>query len=473
MIRTVILLLILPAVCLSPQDCILDVLELADGRELQGIIVERVPERSIMLETEDGTCTFIEQQEIISITSEKLKGRDCHEYRDVVFLKDGVIFDGTILEQQFGVSLSLLTRNGLHLVFQEEEIWKLGRQRITEARPVPKEQNKIEGWKTDLQISLVSSSLQKRREQGKDAGNEERKGLQEEVERLQQELEQLEREQELAAGRQRSDELQEELNALLEELLTRAGLPETELSEYPVPPETLKNANGSAETEIETTLASIRGLLWELESRADFGMEGSGPCPGRPPEEIQSEIEGCLAEMAGLAQADGRSMQNQPVLANQADKTLAAKIDLNELLQDKGRRTAEDRNHVDRLAATLSDEERRFLYSINKRSDQLKGVGLNLVPLLNIGSWLQGDWIGALVSYAITGGGIYLLVAHGLDYGKTASDEYGPYVYAGLNTLGYTGLGMIGFSWAFSLTEPVLFVRRWNGRLAETLQLER
>ncbi len=133
-----------------------------------------------------------------------------------------------------------------------------------------------------------------------------------------------------------------------------------------------------------------------------------------------------------------------------------------------------------RMMDDLLLDDRLYLYDSFKRHDQSKGVLLNSVPFLYIGSWTQGDKFGAWTGYGL----FVLAVATGalLDNmfllgGETHSlghDENGYYYYRDFSTEGLlTVIGLLSLSYTHSIIRPIIFVNRYNKKLGEYLGLDK
>ena len=93
----VILIIFILGFVSSAGDQYLDVLHLKDGISITGVIVEQTPGESMMLETSEGELLTFGFDDVARI--EKVQVQEAGaEYKDVISLKDGVIFKGIIRE---------------------------------------------------------------------------------------------------------------------------------------------------------------------------------------------------------------------------------------------------------------------------------------------------------------------------------------------------------------------------------------
>ena len=112
------------------------------------------------------------------------------------------------------------------------------------------------------------------------------------------------------------------------------------------------------------------------------------------------------------------------------------------------------------LADQLSESERLFLYSTNRKDNAAMGLLLNLL-LTSLGSWIQGDVSGALVELSWMALGIT---------GLTTGVEYDYWGYAYYNGLFYVGVGAIAFNIVYMCVRPFTFQRQWNNNLSRSLK---
>ncbi len=101
------------------------------------------------------------------------------------------------------------------------------------------------------------------------------------------------------------------------------------------------------------------------------------------------------------------------------------------------------------LAQTLSEPDRYFLYSTNKKEDGFLGFILNLL-LPSVGSWVQGDYVSALVQDAA-------YVLGGLAY------AFAP------NPIDLIGATAVAAAYIVGLITPWTFEGSWNRKLADGL----
>jgi hypothetical protein len=157
--------------------------------------------------------------------------------------------------------------------------------------------------------------------------------------------------------------------------------------------------------------------------------------------------------------------------------------EIRQLLEEKPGGRRRDLGAVRRLSNRLTEEDKLLLYETYSRSDQMGGVLGNVVPLLNLGSLFQGDFLGFLLN--ATAFTVSLVLVHPdagfADYGHSADpavppagytiDMSGKYLTAIPN---YSGaqkvfVGITIASYVTSLIEPFWFVHRKNSALADAL----
>jgi len=112
--------------------------------------------------------------------------------------------------------------------------------------------------------------------------------------------------------------------------------------------------------------------------------------------------------------------------------------------------------------ASVPAEARQRIYHDNKRDDQRRTMLLNAIPFLAIGSWAQGDVLGASIgTVSMIGGMLCHLVSAFRD----------PYVGSFVTPLGITGTAVSVVGYAFALYRPGRFIIKSNAELARALGL--
>jgi hypothetical protein len=432
-----------PVARLPAQESFVEVLHLRDGSSFQGIVVEQTPGVELRLRTTDGQELSIAEQDVLRLERQPLPaGASPVVYRDVVLLKEGVIFKGLIVEQIPAVSVTLAADNGVQLLFRSEEIWRLSKEeRLAEqaaAAGQSQETRQVAALRLELQLQITTVKRQegekrkpaKHKKPGTAEGDQK---LNEEVEALKQELEGLKEEQR-DVDRQEAQTQEQELQELVAKI--RAMIEAYKSEE---PPSAASEQDRLVQG-IEDDLATVDSLASELENRSS---------------QLQRE-------------QDQRFQKLSATVAERKE-VLAAKDRLKELLSGKAWTKRDTRKELGRLVSQLPLSERRVLYESFKRRDQLKGAGLNLVPFLNTGSWMQKDNLPALLGNLLSIGGI-VLVGIGWDQ-KMGTDALGPFVYSLPNTAGYAGFAVLAGSYTLSILEPFRFVGSRNRALARILRL--
>jgi len=179
---------------------LLDVLFLSDGSSVTGVIMEEEPGKALVLENEDGELLEYRFKDIERIEKLFVDEQPLIQNRDVVYLKDGVVFRGTIVGRIPEKAIRLEMENGQLLDFEFKEIFKIGKEQVATGvvRKAVIKPKKAERQEVEIKIQIAMNQLQLKQEklkQGGDAGAVE--GLQDEVDRLKNEIEQLEEQQEV------------------------------------------------------------------------------------------------------------------------------------------------------------------------------------------------------------------------------------------------------------------------------------
>jgi hypothetical protein len=112
-------------------------------------------------------------------------------------------------------------------------------------------------------------------------------------------------------------------------------------------------------------------------------------------------------------------------------------------------------------AEVLPAEDRVFLYQAYHKEDALLVMGLNLIPLANIGNFVQGNYLGVIISIVpgLVGGIMFNYTLDAPITGDITTD----YLVEG---------GLVALSYVIGLAQPFLFQRRWNTLLRDRLLLD-
>jgi TolB-like protein len=117
------------------------------------------------------------------------------------------------------------------------------------------------------------------------------------------------------------------------------------------------------------------------------------------------------------------------------------------------------------LADQLSDTERLFLYTSNRKENAGMVLLLNwLLP--SLGSWIQGDASGALVELSWLTVGVVGMTTGWSSY----YDWYYGYYYEERNAFYYVGVSALVFYVVYYCVRPFTFQRQWNTNLARSLK---
>ena len=355
---------------------------------------------------------------------------------DVVYLEGGVIFRGKIVEMVPGESLKLETRNGAVLWVDMADVWHLGQRRHTvsteEKREESGERREIRTLKVELELNLVQERRRDAEKGEARDGTEAPQALEEEIARLEEELGELQEEQ---GEEGELKELEQEACALLDELTQRAK-------------EKIETDAGAAAGEKGSQSSAE---IQEIAARLLRMIEGMG-------------------ESARAGSAEGKPLSPASEALKRIDPQMHG------LLENGNWRKRRSRRTVEPLVSDLTYADKTVLYEVYKNRGQPRGVGLNLIPGLSLGSWLQRDVLGALVGTAAVGGGIALLTLNLLgDDGPGYRIDSGPtgyrVTYFPSGGMGYAGIAMAVAGYAWSLARPFLYSRRCNRELAEMLGL--
>jgi hypothetical protein len=451
------------------EDQFVDVVQLTDGTVLMGLIVDQVPGVSLKLATEDRLVYTLENHEIRRVRKEKTKEMLPFYYTDVVLLKDGVMFSGTIVEQHPDTSLTLRTDNDVLLEFAIEEIWKILKEKRIAGVPLDdtEKQARAEraGLKIALEIQMVRDQI--RRKEQKTSGAS---GIQDEIESLKEQMESLEQaeeqiEYELLTNRrieerERLLELEQEIEEILAELL-----------------EMLEQC-GEGEEEEQTALSFSVPEPRPLQLLAIGGITSDAVSANlQLVAENQSEAE--LAEelnsMAGeIVEQTIYKIPTQEEI-DALNKRQFAYSSLTEVLSTRRWKAVSTAAMMRGMSELLTVEERVFLYETYKNKGGVASMALNILPIAYLGSWVQGDNWGALIGIGQT------LACYGL-FGTALATDFASKGYTSAVDPGYfpddVGVlvwaagGLMIASYVFAFVEPFWYVARLNKRLRDRLLLD-
>jgi hypothetical protein len=144
------------------------------------------------------------------------------------------------------------------------------------------------------------------------------------------------------------------------------------------------------------------------------------------------------------------------------------KIRLYFMLHEKEFRDKMGIYEIQRLAGEIPYSERLDMYAAFEKRDQGLGAGLNFfIP--SLGSWIQGDFVGALIQDGL------LLVGAGLLYWNGNFDYENSNFYnkenGQSNMILYAGITVLAADWIFGIVRPFIYVRKWNKKLAASLRI--
>jgi len=456
------------------DDQLIDVVYLKDGTVLEGLIVDQHARVSVKLATADRIVYTLTNQEIDRVIKKRTREPIPFSYRDAVLLKDGVMFRGTIVEQRPEVSIVLQTENDLQLTFPAEDIWKILKEKRVSGKVVEKDEkrsrNEREGLKISLQIELVRDEIRKQEEKQRSSGEQAENALAGEIDRLKEQMEDLEETEEQIEFESVTDrrieerERLEELEAEIEELLGEL----TEMLE-----ECEKGGRTSHSGEADDALSRIWELQTDRYSHPENRILRLQPLSGFADnaEEIAEQLNESLGEIVDQTIYKIPTQEEIDALA----AVQASYASLVDVLGSREWKRLSKGIYMRRLAEPIPIEDRVFLYETHRQKGAVLGAVLNIIPVVYLGSWAQGDRWGALIGIAQTS--ISVSAAGMLIYLDTVNQGYSTpydpgYFPGGAGTLFWAGTGLIAASYAFGFIEPFWYVKRINTRLKDRLLLD-
>jgi len=461
--RTVWIALILVAVAaVVPAQDRADVVLLRNGMTVEGLLLEQSPGNYLLLTTGDGSLAYITSADLLHVAhgaGELLPD----QYEDILLLRSGLIFRGTVREDAPGrhVVLELAGAGDdgrgedARVTVPYVDLWKIIR------RPVPPRDDpdadrstRSEAITLKLEITLGSRRADRRTGTGDDSAV----------------LDTL------------TDDLAEvEESRLLQEVADCESRREDER-------EDIQSTADSLEEAIEE-LATLAAICEEGPTRSK-GDDPSVPGldPGSDPGGRLNPTDGqptgyerwSLQDVTGQLHADSVSLADQAASPAGDPATLAALRDRFETRAQVTRLIAPRTGinslqllRITRSASSLPLPDRELLYQANHRQDQLLGVGLNVLPVLNLGSWLQGDLIGAVANTAFmaAGGAVVWAGFAYADHLTPVETEIGVLLLPSPMTTVWAGTAIMAAAYVSSLVRPFWYDHRCNRLLADALDV--
>jgi len=424
----------------TPAIQLIDLVYLKDGTNLKGMIVEQVPDKTIVIETDDSGIRTLGIDSILRMEKQRTAADELYSYEDTIFLKNGVIFHGTILEQIPDNSIRLETNNYHIIPLNMEKIWK-----IVKTKRLPGAEESVadptESMKLQLQIEIAMEAVRdmqdlsedQKKESSDKASEEDNAALQEEIAALEEKIaalteEQTKVEEELDLENEQLEGIEKELNQF------HTGL-STNVDEIARRAEVCGSDEHLSVEEIETIRLQVNQLIGEMVLRAEENL---------------------------IAQ-----LYPDPYL--QELKREQSFSELTSLINNNLWNKKEYRADIEEMVSTLPLEDRLEIYKENRESNWIGSSMANVFPVFAAGSWSKKDYLGALIGTGSMAAGLTLLIS-GISYTIPDLD----YLFDGnfdLSTLSYVGIGILGSGYLFSLIEPFLFVNRSNRKLTEVLSI--
>jgi hypothetical protein len=408
---------------------LLDVLFLSDGSSVTGVIMEEEPGKALVLENEDGKLLEYRFKDIERIEKLFVDEEPLIQNRDVVYLQDGVVFRGTIVGRIPEKEIRLELENGQLLDFEMKEIFKICKEQVATGvvqRAVIKPK-KAEKEEVEIKIQIALNQLRLKQDRLKQGGEAtELESLRDEVDRLQNEIGQLEEQKEVVESEAAEEEdrfaaVESELGELRTELLAAAEGLEERIAACESP---------QVKERLEAKYEDLQRNITEVLQRAEVIALVEQPDPRVEEIELQNKTTDALA-----------------------------------LAQKRLWKDSEYEEQWKALVAELPYDQRKQIYGQEYMTSG--GAMLrNAIPFVYLGSWRQGDILGAVLGMGAS------LVAGGLvGYSELVVANQGDEQLRG--TLTYTaGIIALG-AYAFGIIEPVLYTIWYNRVLSEALELRR
>jgi len=410
---------------------LLDVLFLADGSSVTGVIVEEEPGKSLVLETEDGELLEYGFKDIERVEKLFVDEETLIQNRDVVYLEDGVVFRGRIVGRVPGKEIRLELEDGQLLDFRMDEVFKIGKEQVATGvvKKAVIKPKKAEKERIEIQIQIALNQLQLKQDRLKEGTKDsEKQSLQEEVDRLKGQIDQMEEqkktaEAEVAEEEGKFAEIESELGELREQMLGAAGEFGQRITACESP---------QIRQRLQAKYEDLQRSIDEMLQRAEIVALVEQPDPRVEEIEMQTKVTDALA------------------------------IARNGLWA-----TPEYEEQWEALVAELPIEQRRQIFRDSRKTDSLSKALLNAIPFVGLGSWRQKDYLGGAIVLTTGVAGLAAYLTYEVLFADTTQDKF---LYENLDYIG-GGIALIGY--VFGIIEPFLFNTKRNLKLREALELER
>lgn len=450
--------LLLTVVGFCWPQVVVDRLHLADGTVFDGVILEHRPGEYLLVGGADARLRCLPDYEVVSV--ERALEQRASETHSVFFLDDGVIVRGHLSGYAPGATLTVLVDGEIEIVIPADRVVKTMHVRSPLPDPgeqaVPAREVRREAAALEVELALPARS---RDAPDDDETDEEATTLEKEIEELERGLQAAEEDAaaaEAEENRERVAVATADARAALEEMVGLAAA-----CEEAGPVRT--KGTGAAGLSDADRVALLEAATREPSSSADRSLD-----------------ELALAATGGFDELEQRA--TNPAASPRRIDELAAEARATE----QAARLLERRKPFNRLmcarvgsmCADLPEETRRQLYESYRHRDTAAAAARNVLPVLNWGSWRQGDRLHALV----TGGASIVayttaVVIFGAGYAEVGSLELrevsgGWQAMPPPSPLANLGVALAGVTFAYSVARPLVFSHVENRRLAEALGLE-
>ena len=420
-----------------------DIVQLRDGTVVEGLLIEYSPGGYLLLKSEGERLMHIAAADLLGVehgAGEALGD----EHEEIVLLRSGLIFRGRIRQEAPGRFVIIeLPDAPVQVEIPYDDVWKILRRPVPLADD-PASAQSVKSETVTLTLEITLGGRQVTRSDDPTASNNV-------TERLADEFAEVERartEREAVACEQRRDDDQAEIQSSAE-TLDEAIAELARLAAICEDGPTRRKGDTSPTTPADLIALGPSGYEeWDL---ADVSTQARANASA-------------LAIRAASPAGDPTTLL---ALRNRID----ARAQVTQIIAPRAGTNPQQLARIRQAAAELPPPDRGLLYSANRRHDQLLGIGLNSIPVLNLGSWRQGDYAGAAANMAFIAAGAAIMWA-GFEY----ADHFEPVVTdAGVfrlpapMTTVYIGTAVMGAAYVSSLIRPIWYDARCNRLLADAL----
>jgi hypothetical protein len=445
-----------------PGQILGDRILLPNGESVAGVIVEWDHGNYVVVAGTDGRLQLLQERDIESV--QRVVTPDVGgAQHNVVFLTDGLVLRGIVTTYRPDGGLLLRTSNGVTISVDGNAILKILTLRSdlpTDADQHPPSEALVRTEVLTLEIELILGGG--RRDRGaSQTGSAD--PLADEIQAFEESLEDA---QDAAAARQSSENAQDvsQITGSASENLTRLA----ELAAACEESGTVRD-KGTGTSDPARAAAALQAALTVQSALSAVGTRELAASATTNLDRLKDRAIDPLADLPGVEER----------LAN-----TAAAERVREIVAGTRKYDLRIQGEIAIHAGDLPEEVRRSIYDSYRHRDALGAAAANLLPVLNLGSWRQGDrphaLLSGIVSLAAYCGIPYVaalaaLAAQGSDQTTYELHELGGGLWGMLpadTTFKTIGVSVMGAVYLYNVLRPLWFAHTQNEKLARALGID-